>query len=139
MTGGGPNYRTYFFGLNIYLTSFRSLQFGYASTIAWILFILIASLTLFVMSTSRRWVYYAGETVTGARRKDPWQPHKKLLSRASTDNFKISRIGVKWSRRIQCHSYLPGTDRRGSHLDDPFFLDAEHQSQNDRRGADLAD
>jgi multiple sugar transport system permease protein len=61
MTGGGPNYRTYFFGLNIYLTSFRSLQFGYASTIAWILFILIASLTLFVMSTSRRWVYYAGE------------------------------------------------------------------------------
>ncbi len=61
MTGGGPNYRTYFFGLNIYLTSFRSLQFGYASTIAWILFILIAALTLFVMSTSRRWVYYAGE------------------------------------------------------------------------------
>ncbi len=61
MTGGGPNYRTYFFGLNIYLTSFRSLQFGYASTIAWILFILVAALTLFVMSTSRRWVYYAGE------------------------------------------------------------------------------
>jgi multiple sugar transport system permease protein len=61
MTSGGPNYRTFFFGLNIYLTSFRSLQFGYASTIAWILFILIASLTLFVMSTSRRWVYYAGE------------------------------------------------------------------------------
>jgi multiple sugar transport system permease protein len=61
MTGGGPNYRTYFFGLNIYLTSFRSLQFGYASTIAWILFILIAALTLFVMSTSRRWVYYAGD------------------------------------------------------------------------------
>jgi multiple sugar transport system permease protein len=61
MTGGGPNYRTYFFGLNIYLTSFRNLQFGYSSTIAWILFILIASLTLIVMSTSRRWVYYAGE------------------------------------------------------------------------------
>lgn len=61
MTGGGPNYRTYFFGLNIYFTSFRTLQFGYASTIAWILFIIIGALTLFVMSTSRRWVYYAGD------------------------------------------------------------------------------
>lgn len=61
MTGGGPNFKTYFFGLNIYFTSFRTLQFGYASTIAWILFIIIAALTLFVMSTSRRWVYYAGE------------------------------------------------------------------------------
>ena len=61
MTGGGPNYATYFFGLNIYFTAFRSLRFGYASTIAYILFILIAALTLFVMSTSRRWVYYAGE------------------------------------------------------------------------------
>lgn len=61
MTQGGPNYKTYFFGLNIYYTSFKNLQFGYASTIAWILFIIIAALTVFVMSTSRRWVYYAGE------------------------------------------------------------------------------
>lgn len=61
MTGGGPNYATYFFGLNIYFTAFRSLRFGYASTIAYILFVLIAALTLFVMGTSRRWVYYAGE------------------------------------------------------------------------------
>jgi multiple sugar transport system permease protein len=61
LTGGGPQYRTYFFGLNIYYTSFQSLRFGYASTIAWILFILIAMLTIVVMTTSRRWVYYAGE------------------------------------------------------------------------------
>jgi multiple sugar transport system permease protein len=61
MTSGGPNYATYFFGLNIYYTSFQSLRFGYASTIAYILFVLIAALTLFVMTTSRRWVYYAAE------------------------------------------------------------------------------
>ncbi|MBE0698143.1 MAG: sugar ABC transporter permease [Anaerolineaceae bacterium] len=61
MTSGGPNYRTYFFGLNIYFTSFQSLRFGYSSTIAWILFILIATLTILVMTTSRRWVYYASE------------------------------------------------------------------------------
>jgi multiple sugar transport system permease protein len=61
MTGGGPNYATYFFGLNIYFTAFQSLRFGYSSTIAYILFVLIAALTLFVMTTSRRWVYYAAE------------------------------------------------------------------------------
>ena len=60
MTSGGPNYATYFFGLNIYFTSFRSLRFGYASTMAWLLFILIVVLTILVFATSRRWVFYAG-------------------------------------------------------------------------------
>jgi len=62
MTSGGPNYASYFFGLNIYFTAFRSLRFGYASTIAYVLFAFIAVLTLFVVGTSRRWVYYAGES-----------------------------------------------------------------------------
>ena len=61
MTAGGPNYATYFFGLNIYFTAFRSLRFGYASTMGWMLFILIASLTILVFRTAKGWVYYAGE------------------------------------------------------------------------------
>jgi multiple sugar transport system permease protein len=61
MTSGGPNYRTYFFGLNIYVTSFRSLRFGYSSTLAWMLFVLIVALTIMVFRTSRSWVFYAGE------------------------------------------------------------------------------
>jgi len=60
MTGGGPNYATYFFGLNIYFTAFQSLRFAYASTLAWMLFALIAALTIVVFTTSRRWVFYAG-------------------------------------------------------------------------------
>jgi multiple sugar transport system permease protein len=60
MTGGGPSYATYFFGLNIYFTAFQSLRFAYASTLAWMLFVIIAALTIFVFSTSRRWVFYAG-------------------------------------------------------------------------------
>lgn len=60
MTGGGPNYATYFFGLNIYFTAFQSLRFAYASTLAWMLFAIIAALTIFVFTTSRRWVFYAG-------------------------------------------------------------------------------
>lgn len=60
MTGGGPSYATYFFGLNIYFTAFQSLRFAYASTLAWMLFAIIAALTIVVFSTSRRWVFYAG-------------------------------------------------------------------------------
>ncbi len=60
MTGGGPKYATYFFGLNIYFTAFQSLRFGYASTLAWMLFAIIVALTVFVFSTSQRWVFYAG-------------------------------------------------------------------------------
>jgi multiple sugar transport system permease protein len=61
MTQGGPNYGTYFFSLNIYYTTFRSLRLGYASALAWMLFVLILVLTLLVFSTARRWVFYAGE------------------------------------------------------------------------------
>lgn len=60
MTGGGPNYATYFFGLNIYFTAFKSLRFAYASALAWMLFAIIVALTILVFSTSRRWVFYAG-------------------------------------------------------------------------------
>jgi multiple sugar transport system permease protein len=60
MTGGGPKYATYFFGLNIYFTAFQSLRFGYASALAWVLFAIIVALTIFVFSNSRRWVFYAG-------------------------------------------------------------------------------
>ncbi len=61
MTGGGPQYRTYFFGLNIYFTAFSSLRFGMASATAWVLFAIIIALTLFIQTTSRRWVFYAGK------------------------------------------------------------------------------
>ena len=59
MTGGGPQYATYFFGLNIYYTAFQSLRFAYAATLAWMLFVIIVLLTVGVFGTSRRWVFYA--------------------------------------------------------------------------------
>ena len=73
MTGGGPNYATYFFGLNIYFTAFKSLRFAYASTLAWMLFAIIAALTIVVFTTSRRWVFYAGGT-RGRIGRTPWRP-----------------------------------------------------------------
>jgi len=61
MTSGGPNYATYFYSLNIYYTAFQKLHLGYASALAWVLFLLILVLTLAVFSTSKRWVYYEYE------------------------------------------------------------------------------
>lgn len=60
MTQGGPNYATYFFSLNIYYTTFRSLQLGYASAMSIALFLLILVLTSIVLISSNKWVYYSG-------------------------------------------------------------------------------
>ena len=61
MTRGGPNYATYFFSVNIYNTTFMSLRFGYASALAWLLFVLIFLLTLLLFRSAKFWVFYAGE------------------------------------------------------------------------------
>ena len=61
VTRGGPNYATYFYALFIYNTAFRELRLGYASALAWILFLIIVAITAVVFRLSQRWVYYAGE------------------------------------------------------------------------------
>ncbi|MDI7246942.1 MAG: sugar ABC transporter permease [Bacillota bacterium] len=60
MTGGGPNYATYFYGLHIYTTAFADFKMGYASALAWFLFLYILALTLLVFKSSPAWVYYEG-------------------------------------------------------------------------------
>ncbi|MCE5322011.1 sugar ABC transporter permease [bacterium] len=61
MTSGGPANASLFYVLYLYQKAFNYLQMGYACALAWILFAVILALTLFVMSTSRRWVYYEAE------------------------------------------------------------------------------
>jgi multiple sugar transport system permease protein len=60
LTGGGPNYASYFYNLYIYDNAFSYLKFGLASAQAWILFVVIMVLTYLALRTSGRWVYYAG-------------------------------------------------------------------------------
>lgn len=60
MTEGGPNNGSLFFVLYIYRHAFQYFNVGYASALAWILFIIIMALTLIVFKTSRAWVYYEG-------------------------------------------------------------------------------
>ena len=61
ITGGGPLKSTYLLPLYIYDKAFKSFEMGYASAIAWVLFIIITLLTVVAFWSSKKWVYYAGD------------------------------------------------------------------------------
>ncbi len=61
MTNGGPHNATLFFVLYLYRNAFQFFKMGYASVLAWILFIYIFALTLLVYRSSSLWVFYSGE------------------------------------------------------------------------------
>jgi len=60
-TNGGPLDSTLFYVLYLYRQAFQYFNMGYASALAWVLFIIILALTLVVVRTADRWVYYEGE------------------------------------------------------------------------------
>jgi multiple sugar transport system permease protein len=60
-TNGGPLDATLFFVLYLYKQAFELLNMGYASSLAWVLFVVILALTLLIFRTQRFWVFYAGE------------------------------------------------------------------------------
>ncbi|MBN8592009.1 MAG: sugar ABC transporter permease [Anaerolineae bacterium] len=62
MTEGGPVKSTYFYNLNLYEKAFKWLEMGYASAMAWVIFVVIMALTLLIFRSSPLWVYYDGET-----------------------------------------------------------------------------
>ncbi|MGI6208957.1 MAG: carbohydrate ABC transporter permease [Anaerolineae bacterium] len=61
MTAGGPNNATLFYVLYLYRNAFQYLRMGYASSMAWVLFVIIAVFTYLQFAASGRWVYYEGE------------------------------------------------------------------------------
>ncbi|MBN1261477.1 MAG: sugar ABC transporter permease [Anaerolineae bacterium] len=58
MTQGGPENATLFVVLNIYRQGFDYFNMGYASALAWELFIIIVGFTVAQFYISNRWVYY---------------------------------------------------------------------------------
>ena len=58
LTGGGPANATLFVLLYLYRKAFLIFQMGYASAIAWVLFVIILIFTLIQFGIARRWVYY---------------------------------------------------------------------------------
>ncbi len=55
---GGPNYSTMVYVLYLFKNAFQWTRFGYSSAIAWVLFIIIAVLTLLMIKVMSKKVYY---------------------------------------------------------------------------------
>ncbi|QHT63138.1 sugar ABC transporter permease [Paenibacillus lycopersici] len=58
ITGGGPNDSTLFYVLYLYNNAFRFWKMGYASALAWVLFVIVMFLTWLNLKLSKRWVHY---------------------------------------------------------------------------------
>jgi multiple sugar transport system permease protein len=59
-TDGGPLDATLFYVLYLFRQAFQFFNMGYASALAWVLFLVILILTLVIVRSSDRWVYYEG-------------------------------------------------------------------------------
>ena len=58
MTNGGPGDATRTLVYYIYDTTFHFFRFGYGSTVAMLLFVIIGASTFIQMKFSNRWVFY---------------------------------------------------------------------------------
>ena len=58
MTEGGPEDSTTFYALYLFNRSWRYLEMGYASAMAWILFVVVMAITLLLFKTHGKWVHY---------------------------------------------------------------------------------
>lgn len=58
MTNGGPEDSTRFYALYLFDRAWRYADMGYASAMAWILFLLVVLLTAGLFRTQSRWVHY---------------------------------------------------------------------------------
>ena len=55
---GGPVDSTRFFSLYLFQNAFMYFRMGYASAMAWLLFIIIMTLTLLQFKLAPKWVHY---------------------------------------------------------------------------------
>ncbi len=57
---GTPAYSTYVYAMGIYKTAFAQHRFGYASALAWVMFLVIMLVSVLVFRSSRLWVFEQG-------------------------------------------------------------------------------
>ncbi|HUU90632.1 MAG TPA: extracellular solute-binding protein [Phycisphaerae bacterium] len=60
MTNGGPVNSTLFYVLYLFRQAFQDLHMGYASAMAWVLFVFVLAVTGLQFLLAKRWVYYEG-------------------------------------------------------------------------------
>ena len=65
MTDGGPANASLFYMLYLYRQAFSFFKMGYASALAWVLFVAILLLTVILFATAKFWVYYEAESDEG--------------------------------------------------------------------------
>jgi multiple sugar transport system permease protein len=65
MTQGGPNNALLLLSIYLYRNAFEFLKMGYASAIAWVLFLIVMVLTLIVFRSAPFWVHYEGQREGG--------------------------------------------------------------------------
>lgn len=61
MTEGGPRNASMFYVYYLYRNAFQYYQMGYASAMAWVMFLVILAFTLLIFRSSKSWVYYEAE------------------------------------------------------------------------------
>jgi len=61
MTQGGPDNSTLFYVYHLFNNAFRYGHMGYASAMAWVLFVVILGITIVQLKLSKRWVYYESD------------------------------------------------------------------------------
>ncbi|TWU26114.1 carbohydrate ABC transporter permease [Bythopirellula polymerisocia] len=57
---GDPAGATLTLSLHLFLAAFKELDLGYASAVAWMLFVIILLITIWLFRTSHRWVHHQG-------------------------------------------------------------------------------
>lgn len=62
MTSGGPEDSTTFYALHLFNCAFFDFKMGYASAMAWVLFLVTLLFAVLLFRSSMKWVYYGGET-----------------------------------------------------------------------------
>ena len=55
---GGPEESTYFYSLYLYNRAWKYLDMGYASAMAWVLFLIVITMTAMVFRSQKKWVHY---------------------------------------------------------------------------------
>lgn len=58
ITNGGPLKSTYVLGMKLYKEGFTYFKMGYASSISWVIFVMILVVTVVLFRSSSAWVYY---------------------------------------------------------------------------------
>ncbi len=61
ITNGGPDNSTLFYNLYLYQNAFSYSSMGYASSLAWILFLITFVISIIILKFSNKWVYYEGD------------------------------------------------------------------------------